>query len=54
MKTQNSKLTFSKNSITELNDSKMLLVDGGSTPACVISAMNLIAWTIVAYTVTKD
>jgi natural product precursor len=34
MKTQNTKLTFSKKNIVELNNTQLLDVKGGSTSAC--------------------
>jgi len=38
MKTQNNKLDFKKRSLIELNDNQMLDVQGGSTPAIIVSA----------------
>jgi len=35
MKTQNTKLTFRKDSLVELNETQLISIDGGSSPACV-------------------
>lgn len=44
MKTQNKKLAFSKNSLVELNDAKLLDVKGGSTRPC---------WYLITYLLTE-
>ncbi|WP_417291546.1 class IIb bacteriocin, lactobin A/cerein 7B family [Corallibacter sp.] len=47
MKTQNNKLAFNKSSVTELNDSQLLEVDGGTTPVCVGVIIGLSIYTAV-------
>lgn len=48
MKTQKNKLAFTKHSITELNDTKLLEISGGTSPACAIATIAAAAAVAVA------
>lgn len=56
MKTQEKKkLEFKKNSITELNDSEMYKVDGGTTVPCAIASSEACVSiaTLISITITR-
>lgn len=54
MKTQNNKLIFKKDSVLELNETQLVNIDGGSTPACVTVVIAFVASLNFSYNVSKD
>lgn len=45
MKAQNRKLNFKKNDILELNNTKLLSIEGGTTPLCLAIATTAAVYT---------
>ena len=54
MKTQKNKLIFKKDDVVELNETQLLEVDGGTTPACVTLVAVFIASMAFSYMYGQD
>jgi len=52
MKTQNTKLTFRKNAVLELNDNKLNEINGGTSPTTIV--VSFVASVGFSYKVAKD